>query len=74
MSWHKDHGPRERRGYHHGNLREALIEAALELISEKGPGGGFRYPSVTHPQRMRGYFSSAGVCSKLGLDCAQDSR
>jgi AcrR family transcriptional regulator len=39
MSWHKDHGPRERRGYHHGNLREALIEAALELISEKGPGG-----------------------------------
>jgi AcrR family transcriptional regulator len=39
MSWHKDHGPRERRGYHHGNLREALIEAALELISVKGPGG-----------------------------------
>jgi AcrR family transcriptional regulator len=39
MSWHKDHGPRERRGYHHGNLREALIEAALNLISEKGPGG-----------------------------------
>lgn len=39
MSWHKDHGPRERRGYHHGNLREALIQAALELISAKGPGG-----------------------------------
>jgi AcrR family transcriptional regulator len=28
-----------RRGYHHGNLREALIRAALELIAEKGPGG-----------------------------------
>jgi len=28
-----------RRSYHHGNLREALIEAALSLISEKGPGG-----------------------------------
>lgn len=28
-----------RRGYHHGNLREALISAALSLISEKGPGG-----------------------------------
>jgi AcrR family transcriptional regulator len=28
-----------RRGYHHGNLREALIKAALTLISEKGPGG-----------------------------------
>jgi len=30
---------RERRGYHHGDLREALIDAALELISEKGPAG-----------------------------------
>lgn len=30
---------RSRRGYHHGNLREALIDAALDLISEKGPGG-----------------------------------
>lgn len=38
MSWHKgDSGGR--RGYHHGNLREALIQAALELISEKGPAG-----------------------------------
>lgn len=38
MSWHKN-GPRGRKGYHHGNLKEALIEAALALISEKGPGG-----------------------------------
>ena len=38
MSWHKD-GPRGRKGYHHGNLREALIDAALTLIGEKGPGG-----------------------------------
>ncbi len=29
----------ERRGYHHGNLREALIRAALNLIAEKGPAG-----------------------------------
>jgi AcrR family transcriptional regulator len=28
-----------RRGYHHGNLKEALIQAALSLIAEKGPGG-----------------------------------
>lgn len=28
-----------RRSYHHGNLREALVSAALSLISEKGPGG-----------------------------------
>src|ERR1700733_15518622 len=40
MSWS---GPTDggsgRRGYHHGNLREALIEAALELIGAKGPAG-----------------------------------
>ncbi|MFP7673207.1 TetR/AcrR family transcriptional regulator [Marivita sp. S0852] len=28
-----------KRGYHHGNLRQALIESALELITEKGPTG-----------------------------------
>lgn len=40
MGRHKRRQPsRERRGYHHGNLREALIDAALDLISEKGPAG-----------------------------------
>ena len=29
----------ERRGYHHGNLREALVEAARALIGENGPAG-----------------------------------
>ncbi len=28
-----------KRGYHHGNLRQALVEAALDLIAEKGPTG-----------------------------------
>src|SRR5258708_36294859 len=28
-----------KRGYHHGNLREALIRAALDLIAEKGIAG-----------------------------------
>lgn len=28
-----------RRGYHHGNLREALVNAALDLIAKKGPTG-----------------------------------
>ena len=37
MSWSKD--DRESRGYHHGNLKEALLRAALELIAKKGPGG-----------------------------------
>lgn len=38
MSWSKDKDG-GRKGYHHGNLREALIRAALELISAKGPAG-----------------------------------
>jgi AcrR family transcriptional regulator len=38
MSWRKDHR-RPERGYHHGNLKEALLQAALGLIAEKGPAG-----------------------------------
>ena len=38
MSWSRQ-GPGGRRGYHHGNLREALIQAALDLIAKKGPAG-----------------------------------
>src|SRR5271154_433005 len=38
MSWRKEDS-RAERGYHHGNLREALIRAALELIAKKGPAG-----------------------------------
>lgn len=38
MSW-TGHGRGGRRGYHHGNLREALISAALDLIARKGPAG-----------------------------------
>jgi AcrR family transcriptional regulator len=37
MTWgRRGEGPR---GYHHGNLKEALVRAALELIAEKGPAG-----------------------------------
>jgi AcrR family transcriptional regulator len=37
-------GPRRlsgmsKRGYHHGNLKQALVDAALRLIEEKGPTG-----------------------------------
>lgn len=38
MSWDPSENAK-RRGYHHGNLREALVAAALRLIGEKGPGG-----------------------------------
>ena len=30
---------RAERGYHHGNLKEALLQAALGLIAEKGAAG-----------------------------------
>lgn len=47
MRWSKQRGgagskgedPAQRRGYHHGNLRETLIKAALDLIGEKGAAG-----------------------------------
>ena len=39
MSWSRQTDAGGRRGYHHGNLREALIRAALELIAQKGPAG-----------------------------------
>lgn len=38
MRWSKHRGG-EQRGYHHGNLKEALVRAALELIAQKGPAG-----------------------------------
>jgi AcrR family transcriptional regulator len=38
MSW-SGQGGFERRGYHHGNLREALVEAATALIADKGTAG-----------------------------------
>lgn len=30
---------KKKRGYHHGNLRQALVDAAISLIEEKGPTG-----------------------------------
>jgi AcrR family transcriptional regulator len=54
MGWRKkdrDDEGGERRGYHHGNLREALVQAALDLILRRGPSG------VTFAEAAR----SAGV-------------
>lgn len=58
MSWNRD--DHRRRGYHHGNLREALIQAALELISHKGPAGftfaeAARYAGVSPAAPYRHY-------------------
>ena len=37
MNWRKEQG--RERGYHHGNLKEALLQAALDLIGQKGAAG-----------------------------------
>jgi len=39
MGWSRHGRGGGPRGYHHGNLREALVEAALQLIGERGPFG-----------------------------------
>src|SRR5580693_1888674 len=39
MSWSRQDRGGGPRGYHHGNLKEALLRAALELIAQKGPAG-----------------------------------
>jgi AcrR family transcriptional regulator len=39
MGWTRGGRGGGHRGYHHGNLREALVAAALELIAERGPFG-----------------------------------
>ena len=72
MSWS---GPTDgnsgRRGYHHGNLREALIEAALELIGAKGPAGftiaeAARLAGVSPAAPYR-HFRDADALSEAGL-------
>ncbi len=54
MTW-SERGNFERRGYHHGNLREALIEATLGLIAERGPAGF----TVTEAARRAGVSPAA---------------
>lgn len=44
-----------RRGYHHGNLREALIDAAMKLIADRGPEG----VTLTEAARMAGVSPAA---------------
>src|SRR5262249_28074307 len=54
MSWRKEQG-RAERGYHHGNLKEALLQAALGLIAEKG-AAGFTFADAA---RMAGVSAAA---------------
>ncbi len=68
MSWSKS-GPGGPRGYHHGNLKEALIRAALELIAQKGPAG-FTFAEAArwgHPPRYWNHRSVARWQEKMEL-------
>lgn len=56
MNWGRHrHGPSHRDRYHHGNLREALLEAATSLIRENGPNG-FSFAEVA---RLAGVSAAA---------------
>lgn len=44
-----------RRGYHHGNLREALLDSAKQLVGERGPQGF----TLTEAARRAGVSPSA---------------
>ncbi len=47
--------PHGRRSYHHGNLREALINAAVKLMTENGPEG----VTLSEAARMAGVSPAA---------------
>jgi len=65
MKWGRRAGPR---GYHHGNLKEALVRAALELIAEKGPAG-FTFADAARlasaRRRPTGIFAIVTRCSPM---------
>lgn len=55
MNWDRQEKRHGKRGYHHGNLRETLIAAALELIATKGPAG----VTLAEAARMAGVSAAA---------------
>lgn len=64
------------RGYHHGNLKEALVRAALDLIAQKGPAGftfadAARWAGVSSAAPYRHYRDRDELLSdvaRLGFD------
>ena len=53
-----------RKGYHHGNLKRALVEATLELVVEKGPLGF----TIAEAARKAGVSASAPYRHFKGRD------
>ena len=73
MSWSESGGlGGGRRGYHHGNLREALVEATLELIAAKGPAGftiaeAARLASVSPAAPYRHFRDAEALLAEVAL-------
>src|SRR5207253_2212554 len=68
MTWSRHGPPPGRRGYHHGNLREALIRATLDLIAERGLSG-FTFAEAARAARAFAVLRAAveAVCATLPL-------
>mgnify|MGYP001767153005 CR=1 FL=1 len=69
-----------KQGYHHGNLRQALVEAALKLIAAQGPQGftltdAARSAGVT-PAAVYRHFAGRddliGECARQGFEIFAD--
>lgn len=60
-------------GYHHGNLRRALLDAALEAITEQGPAGWSlrelaRRANVSHAAPAHHFGDKTGVLTALAAE------
>ncbi len=73
------HGPRRRgrRGYHHGDLKRALRDAARALIAEKGPSGftiaeAARAVGVTPSAMYRHFADREALLGEVALEGFRD--
>src|SRR4051812_43899084 len=65
---------RDGRGYHHGNLREALIDAGVELARAGGPGAvvlraASRQAGVSHNAVYRHFASQQDLVAAVAERC-----
>jgi AcrR family transcriptional regulator len=64
----------EARGYHHGNLREALVEAGVELARTGGPGAvqlraASRQAGVSHNAAYRHFANQEDLLAAVAERC-----
>ena len=59
-----------KRGYHHGNLRQALVDSALVLIEEKGPTGF----TLSEAAKRAGVTPAAGWGRRRAVRCGPAAR